>query len=67
MDVGGHVVTQKTLYTVLFVVGIPLLWFSDPLNTIFWLVGASGLLILGHACLMEPGIESDYAQVGDAV
>ena len=67
MQVGDHVVTQKSLYTVLFVVGIPVLWLSSPLSTIFWIVGASGLLILGHASLMEPGIESEYAQVQEAV
>lgn len=67
MQVGEHIVTQKSLYTVLFVVGIPLLWIASPLNTIFWIVGASGLLIIGHASLMEPGIESEYAQVQDSV
>lgn len=67
MQVGEHVVTQKSLYTGLFVIGIPLLWFSSPLSTIFWIVGASGLLIVGHASLMEPGIESEYAQVSDSV
>ncbi|KAJ3521628.1 hypothetical protein NM688_g8992 [Phlebia brevispora] len=40
---------------------------SSPLTTIFWVVGASGLLIVGHASLMEPGIESEYAQVQDSV
>lgn len=67
MQVGDHVVTQKSLYTGLFVIGIPLLWFSSPLTTLFWIVGASGLLIVGHASLMEPGIESEYAQVSDSV
>lgn len=67
LQVGEHVVTQKSLYTILFVVGIPLLWFASPLSTIFWIVGASALLILGHASLMEPGIESEYAQVSDSV
>lgn len=67
MQVGEHVVTQKSLYTGLFVIGIPLLWLSSPLSTIFWIVGASGILILGHASLMEPGIESEYAQVQDTV
>lgn len=67
MQVGEHVVTQKSLYTGLFVIGIPLLWFSSPLSTIFWIVGASGILIVGHASLMEPGIESEYAQVQDSV
>ncbi|KAI0081331.1 prenylated rab acceptor PRA1 [Panus rudis PR-1116 ss-1] len=67
MQVGDHVVTQKSLYITLFVIGIPLLWFADPLSTIFWIVGASGLLIVGHASLMEPGIESEYASVEGGV
>ncbi|KAL5631712.1 hypothetical protein ACGC1H_007274 [Rhizoctonia solani] len=65
MQVGEHVVTQKSLYTGLFCIGIPLLWWSSPLGTFFWLVGSSGVLILGHAALMEPGVESEYANVSE--
>ena len=64
---GEHVVTQKHLYTALFVIGIPLLWISSPISTFFWLVGASGVLIIGHACILEPGVESDYATIQDSV
>ncbi|KXN91039.1 Peroxisomal targeting signal 1 receptor [Leucoagaricus sp. SymC.cos] len=60
---GEHTVTQKHLYTGLFVIGIPLLWLASPIGTIFWIVGASAVLILGHACLIEPGVESDYAAI----
>ncbi|KAG6837505.1 hypothetical protein H0H93_008430 [Arthromyces matolae] len=60
---GEHTVTQKHLYTALFVIGLPLLWIASPIATFFWLVGASGILILGHASLLEPGIESDYATI----
>jgi len=67
MQVGDHVVTQKSLYTALFVIGLPLLWFASPISTFFWLVGASSVLILGHATVIEPGIESEYATVQDAV
>ncbi|KAH7888510.1 prenylated rab acceptor PRA1 [Phlebopus sp. FC_14] len=67
LQVGDHVVTQKSLYTGLFVIGVPLLWLSSPFMTFFWLVGASSCLILGHACLMEPGIESEYANIQEAV
>ena len=63
MQVGDQVITQKTLYIGLFVIGIPLLLFSSPLGTFFWLVGASSFIILFHACFMEPGIESEYASV----
>jgi len=67
VQVGDHVITQKTLYTALFVIGIPLLWLSSPFLTFFWLVGASSCLILGHACVIEPGIESEYANIQDTV
>jgi len=64
---GDQVITQKSLYTVLFCVGLPLLWWASPVATVFWLLGASGFLIIGHATIMEPGIESEYAQVQDSV
>ncbi|KAH9858751.1 prenylated rab acceptor PRA1 [Lenzites betulinus] len=67
IQLGEHVITQKSLYSGLFIIGIPLLWFSSPFSTFFWLVGASAVLILGHACMMEPGIESEYTSVEDSV
>ncbi|EJD35297.1 prenylated rab acceptor PRA1 [Auricularia subglabra TFB-10046 SS5] len=63
MQVGEHVVTQKSLYTILFVVGIPLVWWNEPFSTLFWLIGSSLVLILGHAALIEPGVESEYSEV----
>lgn len=66
VEIGNAVVTQKSLYTALFVIGIPLLWFSDPLGSFFWLVGSSAILILGHAALLEPGVESEYGVVEGA-
>ncbi|KAL0956402.1 hypothetical protein HGRIS_002549 [Hohenbuehelia grisea] len=67
MQVGDHVVTQKSLYTALFVIGLPLLWWASPIMTFFWLVGASSVLILTHASFVEPGVESEYAEVQDTV
>ncbi|KAK0485796.1 prenylated rab acceptor PRA1 [Armillaria novae-zelandiae] len=64
---GEHTVTQKHLYTGLFVIGLPLLWLASPVMTFFWLVGASGVLIIGHASFVEPGVESEYAAVQDTV
>lgn len=67
LQFGEHTVTQKSLYTGLFVIGIPLLFWASPLGTFFWLVGASSIIIFGHACIMEPGVESEYAQVDGGV
>ncbi|KAJ7217872.1 prenylated rab acceptor PRA1 [Mycena pura] len=62
-QVGDYVVTQKSLYITLFCIGIPLLFFSGPFTTLLWVVGASGIIILGHASMIEPGVESEYAAV----
>ena len=43
------------------------MWWAGPFGTFFWLIGASSILILSHASLLEPGVESDYATVQDAV
>ncbi|KAJ7045762.1 prenylated rab acceptor PRA1 [Mycena alexandri] len=62
-QVGDYVVTQKSLYITLFCIGIPLLIFSGPIGTLFWLVGSSSIIIIAHAILIEPGVESEYAAV----
>jgi hypothetical protein len=55
-------VTTSQLYTTLFLVAVPLGIFASPLGTVLWLVGASGVCILGHAALMEKPIESAFAE-----
>ncbi|KAE9411270.1 prenylated rab acceptor PRA1 [Gymnopus androsaceus JB14] len=67
VQMGEHTITQKHLYAALFVIGLPLLYIASPVSTFFWLVGASGVVILGHAAIVEPGIESEYAAVEDTV
>ena len=52
---------------VLLVCSVPLLWFAAPFATIFWIIGASAVLILGHAAMTEPGVESEYTQVAETV
>ncbi|KAK0548379.1 Prenylated Rab acceptor 1 [Tilletia horrida] len=63
MQVGEHLVTQKSLYTGLFVIGIPLLWFASPFSLLFWLIGSSAFIILGHAAFIEPPVASEYSNV----
>jgi len=64
---GEHTITQKHLYTGLFVIGIPMLWWAGPFATFFGIFFGSILLIFGHASLLEPGVESDYATIQDTV
>ncbi|KAF8332700.1 prenylated rab acceptor PRA1 [Cantharellus anzutake] len=66
-QVGDYIITQKGLYIGLFGVGTVLLWLAAPISTFFWIIGASVFLILFHACLIEPGVESEYAAVQDQV
>ncbi|PPQ99439.1 hypothetical protein CVT24_005246 [Panaeolus cyanescens] len=66
-QVGEHTITQKHLYTALFVIGFLMFWWASPFGTFFWLIGASSVLIIGHACLLEPGVESDYATIQETV
>ncbi|PWN52800.1 prenylated rab acceptor PRA1 [Violaceomyces palustris] len=63
MQVGEHVVTQKSLYTGLFIIGLPLLWWASPVSLFFWLVGSSSFLVLGHAAFVEPPVSSEYTGV----
>lgn len=40
-----------------------MLFIASPLSVLFWLVASSAMLILFHAMLMEPGLESEYGEV----
>lgn len=63
MQVGEHVVTQKSLYTILFCIGIPLLWIASPFALAIWLVGSSAVIVLAHAVFIEPPVSSEYSAV----
>lgn len=60
---GEHVITQRGLYTGLFVIGLPLLWFASPFALVFWLIGSSAIIVLGHASFIEPPVSSEYSGV----
>ncbi|KAL1920600.1 uncharacterized protein VTP21DRAFT_977 [Calcarisporiella thermophila] len=59
---GTYPVTHKQLYAGLVGLGIPLLWISGAGSAAFWLIGASGVIVLGHAALLEPGVEGEFTQ-----
>jgi hypothetical protein len=55
--------SQKNMYIALFVIGIPMLWWAAPISTAMWLIGSSAVTVLGHASMLEPSVESEYASV----
>lgn len=62
---GSTRVTSSQLYTGLLVIAVPLGFFASPFSAIAWLVGASGVTILGHASFMDQPIDAAFS--GEAV
>ncbi len=65
VDIGVFRATTSQLYTGLVCVAVPLTFIASPITTFLWLIGATGVSILGHASLMERSVEHDFS--GEAV
>ncbi|KAM3085726.1 Prenylated Rab acceptor 1 [Clarireedia jacksonii] len=65
LDIGVVRATSSQLYTWLLVVVIPLGLYASPITTILWLIGASGVSIIGHASFMDKPIDEAFS--GEAV
>lgn len=65
LQLGFTTVTSSQLYTGLLIVAVPLGFLSSPFSTILWLIGASGVTILGHASFMDKPIDEAFS--GEAV
>ncbi|KAF2652251.1 prenylated rab acceptor PRA1 [Lophiostoma macrostomum CBS 122681] len=62
LEIGSWRATSSQLYTVLLVICIPLGFWASPFATVLWLIGASGVTILGHAAFMDKPIESAFSE-----
>ena len=65
LDVGVFRATSSQLYTGLLVIAVPLGIYASPITTMLWLIGASGVSILGHASFMDKPIDEAFS--GEAV
>lgn len=65
LEFGQNRVTTSQLYTGLLVIAIPIGLWASPLSTLMWLIGASGVVILGHAALCDKPIDEAFS--GEAV
>jgi hypothetical protein len=65
LEIGTFRATTAQLYTGLVVVAVPLALIASTFSTILWLIGASGVSILGHATFMDKPIDEVFS--GEAV
>lgn len=64
-EFGQHRFTTMQLYTGMYVIAIPIAFFSGVFGTMMWLIGASGVVIIGHAALLDKPIDEAFS--GEAV
>ncbi len=62
LQIGSLRATTAQLYTGLFVIAIPVGLWASPFSTALWLIGASGVTVLGHASFMDKPIESAFSE-----
>lgn len=62
LDLGFVRATTSQLYTALIVIAVPLGFIANPVGAVLWLIGASGVSILGHAAFMDKPIESAFSE-----
>lgn len=62
LEIGTFRATTSQLYTGIACISVPIAIFSGPIGTFLWLIGASGVTILGHASLMDRPIENAFSE-----
>jgi len=62
LEIGTLKATTSQLYTGLACIAVPVAFISSPISTFLWLIGATGVTILGHASLMDRPIENAFSE-----
>ena len=62
LDIGVARATTSQLYTGLLVIAVPMGIWASPISTVLWLIGATGVSVLGHASLMDKPIENAFSE-----
>ncbi|KAI7883144.1 prenylated rab acceptor PRA1 [Lichtheimia hyalospora FSU 10163] len=60
ITIGSNSISPSSLYAAYCGASLILLLFSGATGTIFWIIGAAAIVILGHAALLEPGLENEF-------
>lgn len=67
LDVGFARATTSQLYTALLIITVPLFFIASPFSTMLWLIGATGVSILGHAAFLEKDVSAEFEVSSAAV
>lgn len=62
LEIGSFRATSSQLYTALLVVTVPLGIWASPFSAAMWLIGATGVSVLGHASFMDKPIENAFSE-----
>lgn len=62
LELGFTRATTSQLYTGLLIIAVPLFIWASPISTALWLVGATGVSILGHASFMDKPIDTAFSE-----
>ena len=62
LELGVTRFTSSQLYTGLVVICVPLGLYASPIAMALWLIGATGVTVLGHASFMERPIENAFSE-----
>lgn len=62
LELGFTRATTSQLYTFLLIITVPLFIWASPISTALWLVGATGVTILGHASFMDKPIDTAFSE-----
>jgi hypothetical protein len=65
LEFGQHRFSTVQLYTGLYVIAVPIALVSGVFGTMMWLIGAGGVVIIGHASLLDKPIDEAFS--GEAV
>ncbi len=65
VNIGNFHATSSQLYSGLLITCGLLFIIASPFSTVLWLIGASGVVILGHAAFMDKPIDEAFS--GEAV
>lgn len=65
LEIGNQRFSPSQLYTGMYIIAIPVAMYASTFTTVLWLLGASGVTILGHAALLDKPIDEAFS--GEAV